>query len=211
MTEEEIRRRLRRVYVALGDKSHLKPEDAMHVRKDTTEGLLFSIDFTGGRSPEELEIDAFTIINEIMGIRDRAKAWIKANGGQERNVDDFVRANLAPALVHDLANSDKHGQLDRPPYSGYRPVLKDVGRGVTLVYDPSTGKYCAQGEVVGPVFDIRNGEIQQGTATSSGVEVVLSGRVENEAGNEVAELQKLIPDAIYKWEQFLVAQGVTLS
>ena len=196
--------------MALGDKSQLRPEEAMHVREDTAEGLLFSIDFTGGRSPEELEIDAYTIINEIMGIRDRAKAWIKANGGQERDVDDFVRGNLAPALVHDLANADKHGRLDRPPFSGYRPVLKEVGRGVTLVYDPSTGTYCAQGEVVGPVFDIQEGKVLEGTASSSGVEVVLTGRVENEAGNEVAELQKLIPDAIYKWEQFLVAQGVTL-
>lgn len=210
MTEAEINWRLRRVYAAFGEKSALKPEDVpAQVWADENSFGMFH-DFSGGRSLEQLDTDAASIINEIMGIRDRAKAWFKSRGDDPRKVDDFIRSEMAVALVHDLANTDKHGHLDRPPFSGCRPKLQAITRAATSKYDPATGTYAATSFFKGPSFNFQTGEVS-GTPTSSGMEVVLISDIHDEAGNKVGELQKALPDAIYRWENFLVSEGLVLS
>lgn len=211
MTEAEIKRRLSRVYAAFGDKSEFKPEDfEPTVEELEGGGFIISQDFTGGRSQENLYIDAASIINEIMGIRDRAKAWLTGNGRDSKKVDAFVKSELAVALVHDLANTDKHGKLDAPPFSGYMPSLAQVHRATTLKYDPATGTYASSGTFTGPAFDALTGKTLS-TGSSSDVETVLASDIQDEYGNKVGELQKVLPDAIYKWEQFLVSNGLVLT
>lgn len=209
MTESEINARLRRVYASFDDKANFKPEEFRATIDNIGGRVSIRQDFAGGRSRENLEVDAISIINEIMGIRDRAKAWLKNRGDSPRKVDDFIKSELAVSLVHDLANTDKHGKLDAPSFSGYKPKIKNVVRGVTLAYDPSTGTYASEGQFVSAAFNIITGEII-GSSSSSNLEVTLASDIEDEAGNKIGELQKVLPDAIYKWEQFLISEGLTI-
>jgi hypothetical protein len=210
MTESEINWRLKRVYAAFEDKSGFRPEDIKAEIHRSDIGLVFSQDFRGGRSQENLDADAASVINEIMGIRDRAKSWLKSRGDDPKKVDDFIRSELAVALVHDLANTDKHGQLDGPPFSGHKPKVVKVDRAATLAYDAATGTYATSGQFVGPTIDTWTGQIV-GAGSSSNLEVVLISDIQDEGGNKVGELQKVLPDAIYKWEQFLVSLGLVLA
>ena len=65
------------------------------------------------------------------------------------------------------------------------------------------------GSFTTPGVNIQTGELV-GTGTSSNVEVVLVSDILDETGNKVGELQKVLPDAIHKWEQFLSSKGLTL-
>lgn len=210
MTEEEIRYRIERVNAAFNERSALSPEGIEPGLRSDERGTSFFQDFRGGRSATQLDSDAAHILNEIMGIRDRAKKWFASKGDDPRAVDAFVKSELAVALVHDLANTDKHGQLDRPPFSGYRPKLVKVDRTMTLKYDPSTGTYAASGQYTGPTFNFRAGQVR-GQGTSFGMEVVLSSDIHDESGNKIGELQRVLPDAIYKWELFLTSNGLALQ
>ena len=210
MTEAEIRERLNRMYAAFDDRSQFKPEDFEPEVHGIGDQFNVSADFRGGRSADQLKIDAASVINEIMGIRDRARSWLKNTGRDPRKVDNFVKSELAVALVHDLANTDKHGQLDGPPFSGCKPKLKKVNRATILKYDPLTGTYATEGKFITAGFNIQTGELI-GTGASSNVEVVLVSDIVDEAGNKVGELHKVLPDSIHKWEQFLSSEGLTLS
>ena len=210
MTEAEIKNRLARVYAAFGDKTNLKPEDFEPEVQSSEDGFTLTQDFRGGRSQEDLDGDAASIINEIMGIRDRAKKWLRNSGGDDSKVDTFIKSDQAVSLVHDLANTDKHGELDGPPFSGHKPNLVKVDRFATLKYDRSTGTYAKSGQIIGAPFDFQTGEIS-GSGTSSDMEVVLGSDIHDENGNKIGELQKVLPDAIYKWEQFLISEGLSLK
>lgn len=209
MTEAEIKFRIERVNAAFEERTALTPEE-VEPRVHSDDGRMsFYQDFRGGRSETQMISDAAHIINEIMGIRDRAKRWLTANGCDPRQVDRFIEAELAVALVHDLANADKHGELDRPPFSGHKPRLLKVDRVMTLKYDPSTGTYATSGQFIGPAMNVQSGEVS-GTGRSSGLEVVLDSDIVDEHGAKVGELRKVLPDAIYKWEQFLTSLGLVL-
>jgi len=210
MTEDEIRARLVRVFAALDDKSSFKPEDVKVEVRAVEDGLVFEHDFRSGRSQANLDTDAASIINEIMGLCDRTKAWLKKRGDDPKKVDDFIKSELAVALVHDLANADKHGQSGRSPISGHKPKLVKVSRATTLKYDPSTGTYAETGQYIGPTLDTWTGQIV-GSGTSTNLETVLVSDIEDEHGNKIGELQKVLPDAAHRWEQFLVSEGLVLN
>jgi hypothetical protein len=210
MTEAEIEHRVNRVYSALQEKTGLRPEEApLYVRKDET-GVSFYQDFRGGRTPVQLESDAAHVINEIMGIRDRAKKWLARKGDDPAKVDAFIRSKLAVALVHDLANTDKHGELDYRPMSGHKPVLVKVDRAMALKYDPATGKYETNGHFIGKAMNMDTGEVS-GRATRSNTEVVLISDINDENGSKIGELQGILPEAVFHWEQFLSTLGLSLT
>lgn len=210
MTEQVIKQRLARVIAAFGDKSRFRPEEIAPTIEVSESGFSYVQDFTGGRSQENLDADAAAIINEIMGLRDRTKAWLKNTHGDVSKVDKFIKSEPATALVHDLANTDKHAQLDGPPFSGHKPRLSKVNRVVTLIYDPSTGTYEQKGFFIGHGFNLKTGELVSPPA-SVGTEIVLDSEILDEDGNKIGELKKLLPDAIYKWEQFLCSIGLALQ
>ncbi len=209
MTESEIKNRIARVYAAFGEKSRLKPEDCEPVVHRTPQRLSYHQDFRGGRTQEQLEIDAATIINEIMGIRDRTKKWLIASAGNAARVDDFIKSDMAVALVHDLANTEKHGELDRPPFSGHRPKLLPVDRVMANIYDPVTKTYARASQFWGPAINNQTGQLAN-KGGSTGMEVVLHCDIQDESGNKIGELNKVLADAIHSWEQFLKSLGLTL-
>jgi hypothetical protein len=209
MTDDEIRSRLDRVYAALGD-TRSRPEDipVQVVNQGTSYG--FVQDFTGGRSAAQHQKDLASVINEIMGIRDRARRWLKANGSDAAKVDVFIKSELTVSLVHDLANADKHGGAGRDTMSGIQAKLKDVSRGMSIAWDPVKGQFATSGQFMAPAVNFQKGATS-GQATSSNLEIGLTGWVVDGQGKEICQVQRLIPDAIYKWEQFLRSNGLILS
>lgn len=211
MNEQEIIYRLTRVRAAFGERTALMPENVnpQKYSSDLGDGLLY--DFRGGRTETQLDLDANHIMHEIMGIRDRAMKWFVGGGRDPKEIDAFIKSELAVALVHDLANTDKHGELDLPPFSGYKPKLGKVDRALVLKYDPASGTYAATGQFVGQTIDLQVGAVIPGTGSSSGLEVVLACDIYDESGNKIGELQRVLPDAIYKWEEFLIKNGLVLQ
>ena len=185
MTEEEIRYRIERVKDAVQRNTSLNPLDVEPYVRADEHGAGFFQDFTGGRTQIQLESAVGLIINEIMAIRDRAKKWLVSNGGRSAGGRQ-VHLNLSrrSRLSHDLANTDKHGELDKPSMSGHKPKLAEVESVMTLVYDPATGTYANHGQYTGPTFDLRTGQMSGGF-DSSGFEVVLDSEILDEHGNVI--------------------------
>jgi len=208
VTDEEIRWRLRRVYAALGDASGIPTEEAAHsVTVRHEQGFETHVDFSGGRSAEQLETDANSILNEIMGIKDRARAWMKGNGKDPNLVEDFIKSSQSAALVHDLANADKHGQPGSSGMSGQKPVLRNISRSAMLKRDPITGLYPPSGTLM-MRLDSVTGKVEQ--LPGENTEVGITGDIVDAKGAEISKLHDVIFEAIRGWENFLTSQGLKL-
>lgn len=206
MTEHEIRKRLERIYFAFGEHSNLPPERYKPEVVEIEGGTAFEICFDN-RSEVELEFVANAIINEICGLLDRARRRFIAHGRQASEVSIYVRSNLPMALVVDLWNTDKHEELTHRPYSQFKPKITKLSSGAILQYDPETRTYAAEGTIVSPAFDIES-MITEGEGSSTNCVVSILGKVVDENGVEIYDLEKLLPDAIFEWEKFLMANGV---
>lgn len=206
MTEHEIRRRLERIYFAFGEHSNLPPERYKPELIEVEGGLAFEICYDN-RSEVELEFVVNAIINEICGLLDRTRRRFTAKGRQAGEVSNYVRLSLPMALVIDLWNTDKHEELTHRPYSSFKPKLNNLSSGVILQYDPETRMYASEGTIVSPAFDLEEMIIHgHGSSTNSVVSIV--GKVVDENGVEIYDLEKLLPDAIFEWEKFLKANGL---
>lgn len=209
MTDAELSKRLRRVRAALGDVSGVRPEDAP---PPTVRGVGKDFhlvqDYSADRTLEQLEKDAYGVINEIMGIKGRARAWMKGRGKDSELVGPFLKTHRHAAIVHDLANADKHGTSGRTTVSGLQPILKEVHKGVVLVRNPVTGKYASEGSVTRQV-NILTGEVQNMPIENT--ELVLTGKIVDSSDTEILALHDLFFWAIKDWEEFLNGQGVVLS
>lgn len=159
-------------------------------------------DFSGGKTTEQLEIDANTIIGEFMGLRDRVKDWLKGKNRSVETVDNFMKSQKSVSLLHDLGNADKHGQLTRTTFSGARPTLRGVHRAGKFTTLPKKGS--SVGMTMG--FDGSQQLLGDGSAN-----VVLMGEVVDEKGTKLGELDELFDDALPRWEQFLEVQGLSLK
>jgi hypothetical protein len=208
VTDADLSKRIRRVYAAIDDVSGTLPENAAPPAiLGVGTNLHIVQDFSAGRTSDHMEKDAFTVINEIMGIRDRARAWMKTHGKGPDLVDAFLKSHRNAAVVHDLANSDKHGQIARHTVSGLQPQLENVHRAVTLTRDPITGKYAKEGSVV-QVMNIETGEVEN--MPSENTEIVLTGEIIDSSGALIDHLHDTLFWALREWEVFLTAEGAIL-
>ena len=204
MNPNDLKGRLVRIYAAFGDVAALSPEEQLHSAAAVGDSLQVWFDWSGGRSEDQLKKDAYAVINEVMGIRDRAKKWMKHKGKQRDAVDELIKNDRHLSLLHDLANYDKHGSHGRETFSGLQPEIINVHGAVTAKRDPVTGKYATAGHVT-TKLDLTTGEATPDE--SEGTEVVITGDVVDGSGNRIELLNDLLFWAILKWEQFLTAEG----
>lgn len=80
-------------------------------------GVYAELDFNKDSDEAELANQADLLIQNIASIKDHLKVWCKKYGANFGG-DDLIDSNRAVALVHDLWNTSKHGELNRPPRSG---------------------------------------------------------------------------------------------
>lgn len=210
MTEDELKRRLGLAHLAIEANGPTQPESIPPKVIHAHSGPRIHHDFRGEDSEEECYLAIMSVVDMIVGLRDRTKGWLKRNGLDSRIVDEFIETHDQVAIVHDLANLNKHGSVGRKPLCGKQIELKDVGRAMVLKYDPVSGKFATKGEFIGQAFNARTGEIS-GDATSTNVEVTLVANIVDQDGNLISQIPKALPQAIYDWEQFLLSLGLQVG
>lgn len=210
MTESELSSRLNLAYVALGASAPTTPESIHPMVVQNSSGIQLVHDFRGNDSEEKCYLAIMSIVDIIVGLRDRTKAWLKKNAGDPNQVDDFIGMHDQVAIVHDLGNLDKHGSVGRKPLSGKQIQLRNVGRAMVLKYDPVTGRFATKGEFIGQAFNPATGQLS-GEVTSSNVEITLVGNIVDEGGDLISQIPRTLPQALYDWEQFLASLGIKLQ
>src|SRR5688500_541440 len=102
MNQEEVAKRLSRFRTALGDKTNRPLAEAPPITFRTARGFGVFQDFSGGKTTEQLEIDATGIISEFMGLKDRTRAWLKSKRRDPNAVENFMKSDKSVAILHDL-------------------------------------------------------------------------------------------------------------
>ncbi len=201
---EPLAERIRRVHHALGQSVR---DDISSIRgQHLTEGdrFLFRVDFSQGRTKEDLDTVAFNLIHSIASIKDHLKNWCRANG-QEFRGEALVDTNRDVALVHDLWNLDKHGNLNRPPRSGCKPQLKDLAQALET---RGTSEDVSPDSSVSITYDLSTGALTQVSSDGGIAELVVNGTVQDEHGTDLGQLQSICRKALKAWEAELASLGL---
>jgi len=147
-----------------------------------------------------MDKDANSVIAEFMGLPDRVQSWLRTHGHRDVDVYAFIKAHRAAALMQDLGNTDKHGRLDKRPYSGLKPKLTNVKRVAKFQTQARRGSWIQY--QMGP-----GGQpIVSGDGKAS---LVLTGDVLDENGQKLGELDAIIEQALSEWEAFLGSNGLS--
>lgn len=152
-------------------------------------------DFRGAASDAELMNDVGSVIANLGSLGDHLKKWAKENGRYSKNVDDAIRFSPDLSIVMDLWDRDKHGGNSRHGgWSKRSPRVESIGRGLCLRTQAKPGS-----EVwVQAGLDGRYHTRGDGTAR-----IETYGRVLDNKGNFIGELQEIIDRAIDAWERLL--------
>lgn len=148
-----------------------------------------------GYSQADLENMAHALIANIATLCDHSKIYCRDNN---INFDPqkFINANRDVAIVHDLWNTDKHVELDRPPRSGFRPKITDLRRVLSLT-----------GGATGVQVSISSdGNVQ--LSEGAGATASIFGVVVDENGGMLGILPQICESAIAAWEAEFKRVGI---
>jgi hypothetical protein len=167
---EEIRERIERAFNVIEHNS-CTGFNQTHILED---GALHHYRIYGIKSPEQLNDELLTLFVWLWSMKDYLKQSCKAKGIDPQRIEDIANNNVALQLVSDIANSAKHGELEKSR-SGKSARLTDVGfelpqtaisslcfeaDTVTVnVHAPSEARFKARiagksGEDIGDAFEI---------------------------------------------------------
>jgi hypothetical protein len=193
----DLGKRIELMYTALGATIDRNPDHLDAKVWTSQDGRLRTLfyDSRDGRSDLQLEKEIQSVIHNVASLRDHAKVWLKCRGREATIVEDTIRASRALQIITDLWNTDKHKELDRPPWSGMRPQLRNIhcttpitgrgGTGVWHTWSPATGKHS--------------------TNAPESIARVIDADVVDEQGRRVGGLHELILKAVDDWERFLLS------
>lgn len=182
--DDLMNRRVKQMHAALGG---LQSDNLLAIKPVIQRGfdhVHVNVDFSQGSDEIELANAAQLVTANIASLKDHLAVWCEQNGKQFLG-DQLINTNKAVALVHDLWNVDKHAVLSRPPRSGIRPCLRNVGTVLNL----STGREV--GAVAFFSIDPLTGAITHGTEGSGRVSLRLVADVLDEHGNFVAHFNDI--------------------
>jgi hypothetical protein len=200
MDTTELMMKVRRLRAATGDSEELDLSKFPPSFVQTESGIQLRSDFSGGFSQEQLENIAFGIIRAISDLYDHLRKWARANGRDEKAVDETIRGSRELQLIMDLATLDKHGGHDRSGgRSGARPRLVNVKR----VFEMTTR--AREGSFIG--FSVTPEGIR--TFGDGKAAVVVSGEVVDDNGKSLV-LSYVQQRAIQHWEELMARWGIIL-
>jgi hypothetical protein len=75
---------------------------------------------TGMKSPQELEDDVKTLAIWVWSLKDYIKELLISQGRDGKKIEAFVDLNPVLQVCADIANSEKHSVLRKPPRSGQK-------------------------------------------------------------------------------------------
>lgn len=193
-----LQQKIEQMYRALGEMR--LPEDPAAIKPQMLrDGDKFGIelDFTKGTDPATAANRVSTLLASIACLKDHLKEWCTKNKVPFTG-EQLINSNRDVAIVHDLWNRDKHGEL-RPSRSGLFPKI-DGEPHTTLVATTVKGQ-------VRIAFPLHPG----GRLVSTGdVGLQVSASVIDKDGNSVGNLQTICESAVSAWQAELRKAGVPL-
>ena len=193
--DNELNQRIGRIYAALvhviGPKVREVPVSATQLG-----GLRFiEVDFRDGLSDEELSNRAHGVIHNVANLKGHLIRWSKSRGLTPGTVEQVVDGSPALKLVIDLSNNDKHGYPPRDRgKSGLSPKLAGLDRWLSMATGPEAGS--SVGFTMGP--DGIGRIVGDGSAA-----IVITGRIIDDHGSQLGDLDAVLLEAIEAWERFL--------
>lgn len=160
------------------------------------------VSFSGDLTQSELQNSVTILVANIASLKDHLKTWCRQNSS---NFDAETVLNQCheAALVHDLWNSDKHGGLDRLPRSGITPKVAGLRKALVLSSGTTAGSSAFF------TMDPRTGKMEMGgTGGGGSVTHKITGRVVDEHGNHVGELEDICEKALVAWVAAMKSAGV---
>src|SRR2546427_10930785 len=108
------------------------------------EGETATYRFVGLKAPEVFEDEIRELLTWWWNAKDHLKKRATAVGQSPQMIENIINTDPDVAICADLANSQKHGGLDRKPRSAQNPTL------ATVTYRASTENAGIQRITVGP-------------------------------------------------------------
>lgn len=192
--DEELKRRIRRIYAAVGateetDLTQFKP---VVLQSDSV--VVMYQDWSGGKEEEEIENDAHLVIHNIGNLFDHLRRAAAKLGFNKDDVNVAAEGSAAIQLVRDLSNNDKHGYPPRDGgFSKSSPRVQNIRRVMRMSSGAQPDGFAAV--TLGP-----GGPQFSGTGSAT---VIITGEIVDPNGKPISDLDEVIPDAIAAWEQFL--------
>lgn len=199
----ELNRKIRQMHAALED---LATDDLSSIQPRITSSdahVCASVDFNENSDPIALYNAASLLVANIASLKDYLKVWCKRQGVPFHG-DALINGNRAVALIHDLWNTDKHAELNSPPRSGHKPILKDVRTALRI----STGTTPGSGAFFS--MDPRTGKMTTGASGGGKVQLALVAQIVDETGSVLGDFAETCEEAVNAWSIALTAVGVQL-
>lgn len=202
MTPDQLDLRIRQMHASLGGMATADLSTVV-VHQGVEDGRFYSgVDFSEGVPDTQVMNMAEKLIENIARIRDHLKVWCTQNGRAFAG-DTLINGNRSVALVHDLWNTQKHAELNRPPRSGVKPHLAEVRRSMRLITGGSGPS------AVMMTFDKSGKPVVKSTGGGRG-ELVVDGDILDENGARVGGLMETCEEAVGEWERALASAGVAV-
>ena len=198
-----LERRLSQMLEAFGEIKNPDIEGVEDQRGYTPEGKRFvKWDAGYGYSEEGLANAASLIIAKIASLKDHFKIWCR-NNHRNFDGDTLINSDKDIAIVHDLWNADKHGELTHSR-SGHYPWLDTLSRHVEM----TTGDQA--GSSAGFTLDSVTGTPKAILSPGGSANIVITGKVLDKSGRTIGDFAQICQRAAASWEDHLRKAGVAI-
>jgi hypothetical protein len=166
-------------------------------------GGSFSMDFTTGADAPTAANRASQLTANIACLKDHLKVWC-ARRNKPFTGDTLIDSDREVAIVHDLWNLDKHGELGRSRSKLYPRLAEPPSSSLVLKAEARTPK--PRFELFVPIF---GGAIGPRMRIHDGASLRIVARVVDKDGNHLGDLEAICEKAVAAWEAEFRKAGLT--
>lgn len=203
MIESGIQRRVERLWAAV-HATVTKDVTTLRGRTWRTDRFVgVDFDFTGGKTPADLENELHLTNFHLAHLRDHVKAWARRRGVGAECIDARVKECRAIPIIIDLTNRDKHGGEDRAGgWSRLGPTLRNIHRQAVIRVGGGFGRRVVmRGGMDGRVSIAGDGNVT----------AVTTADVVDSDGNLIGDMHSLQETAVGEWQRIMREElGITL-
>lgn len=187
MTLAEIRKLFERL-ARLSSAACVRAGSGFEYAVRFTDGETHTYRIIGVRSPDAIVDDISNLCLWAWNTKDYLSKRAKTLGKPGKLVEAAVNSSSDLCLCADLANSLKHGGLDKLPRSGWRPRI-------------GAPSYTIPGHAIS---SITFGAFDVSVAPSNPEEVEITVPIEDQNGNELGDVLQLLQRVVSEWERIAI-------
>jgi hypothetical protein len=156
-----------------------------------------------GVDEDDLLNSIHMLVGNTASLKDHLKQWCDANGARFLG-DELIANNKDVALIHDLWNTDKHGELDRKPRSGHHPVIRNIRKTLRLTSGAEPNS------VVGITFSPDGTPNIISSKGASATHAITGVVFDRDTGQPIGDFLHICESAIEAWWQVLIGAGIEI-